>query len=160
MADSITSLITANLITDILKITTANGYNTNIAYCEQERLTERFNNRYPIVELAGPSIDVIQDESYTQGYKYILEYTAIYRDTLDDSKTSDNPVTYQARNVESDIIKGIMADHARGGYAIITYPTESYYALDFGPNNEPIFTVVLTFKVETFVKWNDPYTLG
>jgi len=158
MADSIIALISANRVTDILKVTTANGYSTNILYCEQERLTERGNNKYPRVELAGPSIDV--ENSTTEGYKYTLEYVAIYQDRLDDSLTTDNPVTYQARNVSSDIIKGWMDDHTCGGYAMITYPTETYYTLDLGPNGEPIFSVIVTFKVETFLKWDDPYTIG
>jgi hypothetical protein len=83
---------------------------------------------------------------------------AMYKALLDDSGATDNPVTYQARNVASDIIKGIMVDHTRGGLALITYPTEYYYALDFGPNDEPIFSVILMFKVETYVNKFNPYS--
>jgi hypothetical protein len=158
MADSIIAQITANRIADILKITTTNGYNTNILYCEEERLTERSNDQYPRVTLCGPAINISPEN--TEGDKYELEYTAIYTDTLDDSGTSDTPVTRQARNVSSDIIKGIMVDHTCGGLAIINYPTESSYTLDFGPNNEPLFAVVVTFKVETYLNKFNPYIIG
>ena len=158
MADSKIALITANRITDILKIVTPT-YNTIIPYCEQERLTERNNNKYPRVELAGPSVE-IDNAADTQGYKYTLEYTAIYKAQLDDSNSTDDAVTYQARNVASDIIKGWMDDHTCGGNAVITYPTESYYTLDFGPNDEPLFSVVVVFKVETYLVWDNPYTIG
>jgi hypothetical protein len=161
MADSITSLITANVVTSVAAITTANHYNTNVAYCEQERLSDRTNNRYPRVEVLGPAITINRDQGQTQADSYELEYTLLYKAKLsDDAIATEEPIPQQTDNVAPDLIKGIMADHTRGGYAITTEPTETYYTIDIGPDGEALFMIVLTFKVITFVDFKDPYVKG
>jgi hypothetical protein len=161
MSDSITSLITGNVVTSVAAVTTANGYNTNVAYCEQERLSDRTNGKYPRVEVLGPAITINRDQGQTQGDRYELEYTLLYKAKISDEDIDvDEPVPQQTDNVAADLIKGIMADHTRGGYAITTEPTETYYTIDIGPDGEALFMIVLTFKVITFVDFKNPYTLG
>ncbi len=161
MSDSITSLVTANIVTAVAAVTTANGYNTNVAYCEQERLTDRTNNQYPRVEVLGPAITINRDQGQTQGDRYELEYTLLYKAKLsDDSISTEEPVSQQTDNVVADLIKGLMVAHTRGGYAITTEPTDAYYTIDIGPNGEALFMIVLAFKVITFIDFKNPYALG
>lgn len=159
MADCITALITQNIVTSISAVTTVNEYNTNVAYCEQERIVERKNDRYPIVEVAGPAMD-INSENHTQGSEYDLEYSLFYQELINDDSLSDEPATRQADNVIADLIKGLMADVTRGGYAITTKPISGFYAIDETNDGLPIFMVVLTITVKTIIDSFDPYELG
>jgi hypothetical protein len=160
MADSIVSLINQNLITAISAITTANGYNTNIAYCEQERISERMNDRYPMVILCGPSASISPEDGHTSALNHELDYTLVYYEKINDDTLTDEPATQKTDNVVADLIKGVMADHTRGGYAIITFPTDYYYTIDYTPDGMPMFAIVLTIKVKTILQWNNPYQIG
>jgi hypothetical protein len=161
MADSVTSQITANLVSAVAAVTTAHTYNTNVAYCEQERLTDRTNDQYPRVEVLGPAITINRDSGQTQADRYELEYTLLYKAKLsDDAISTEEPIPQQTDNVVADLIKGIMVDHTRGGKAITTEPTEAYYTIDIGPNGEAFFMIVLTLKIITLIDIFNPYNLG
>jgi len=158
-ADCISALITNNLVTAVAAVTTANGYNTNVAYCEQERLTDRKNDRYPMVTVAGPYQNFDADE-HTLGTRDMLNYTLFYEARLDDRDTDDDSISKQARNISADIIKGVMQDRRRGEYAINTRVQEAFYTVDFTNDDAPEFIVVVTLEVETILDATNHYQNG
>lgn len=160
MADWIGQLITNNVVTTIAGVTTANGYGTNIAECIQERIVMRANDAYPRVEVSGPAVSFSREEEGVNPRgrtKIKLEYSAFYYDQVDDSAADDEPVSKQTANVPADIIKALMVDRTRGGYAIMTTITDAYSSIDFIGEN-PIFLWVITFEVETFINELNPYS--
>ncbi len=160
MADSKISLITQNLVSSTAAITTVNGYNTNVLFCEQERVSERMNDRYPMVIVCGPAGSINPQDESTSALIHELEYTLVYFEKINDDNLAEEPATQKTDNVVADLIKGVMADHTRGGNAIITRPTDYYYTIDFTSDGMPVFTIVLTIKVQTLLQWNDPYNIG
>ena len=157
--DCIASLITASLVTAEAAVTTANGYNTNVAYCEQERLTDRKNDRYPMVTVAGP-YQTFDPDVHARGTEDTLEYTLFYEAQLDDRDTDGEPLAQQADNVAADLIKGFMVDRRRNEYAINTSAKEAFYTVDYTKEDNPIFVVVVTLEVKTILDAENPYQNG
>lgn len=159
MADCITALITQNIVAAITSVTTENGYDTNIEYCSQERISDRRDDRYPRVEIAGPALDIDQG-THTQGDQYDLEYTLFYYNPINDDSFDDEPAPMQTQNVVADLIKGLMVDHTRGGYAIMTRPAEAFYTIEYTNDGGPVFVVALTVNVTAIIDSFNPYSLG
>jgi len=160
MADWIPQLITDNLVTTVSGVTTANGYNTNIAACEQERIIMKTNDVFPRVEIAGPAISFARAEEGVNPsgrVKATLEYSAFYYEKVNDENAADDPATKQTTNAPADIIKALMVDRRRGEYAIMTTITDAYPSIDF-MGNIPLFLWVITFEVETFMNESNPYS--
>jgi hypothetical protein len=156
---AIAASISRDLVTTAATITTANGYNTNVATAEMERQIERNNGRLPMIEVCGPAVNITATK-HSGGDMYELEYALVYKANLNDDDLTGSPVTVQTENVAADIIKAIMADHTRGSHAIITRPTDYFHTLDTTGPGMNMFTVVVTFIVETLVDYKNPYLIG
>ena len=153
MADCIWALISANIVT------TGAGI-TGIALCEQERMSDRTNGVFPRLELAGPAITLSSEEegvNSTGKQKCKLEYSFLYYDRINDEQSTTDPASKQTRNVPADIIKALMVDHTRGGYAVMTTATDAYPTIDF-IGDVPVFLWVITFEVDTFIDMLNPYS--
>jgi hypothetical protein len=121
MAESIYALITANIKTVLATITTANGYNTNVAIVEQERSFLNINNRFPYVLLLEnePSPNEEYDQFRDDEFSYLIWYLDDADDAVTGTALSDvnTEFTYKNRNVPADIAKALKLDPTRGGYA-------------------------------------------
>lgn len=106
--------ITQNLKTALEGLDSYSGTPT----VELERLFNVINNRYPYIFLAGPYTD-----QETQSYnvtKTKIEYTIQYYIKYNDEDQTKDEITVATRNVAGDIVKKIMEDVNRGGFAILT----------------------------------------
>lgn len=150
---SITSLITSNIVTALGLIKTSSGYDFTPAAIEQERSLMVIDERYPFIEVSGPSVNVNTFE-YTKGDEHILTYVISYRDRIDDTNfETDKPLPEQTANVIANIHKALMVDHTRGGYAITTRIKEyGYinYMSDTGENFEVFMSIEVQALIDSF----------
>jgi len=156
-SDCITAAITQNIITALEKITVANGYSFTVNTVEQERATERINNRLPMLEVCGPAVTI--EDKTTQGKKATCGYSVVYRNLLNDDDLNSDPVTTQSQNIAADIIIALMDDHTLGGNAVMIKITDHYHDLD-DSGNTTMFNVIVSFEVETFIDMFNPYKIG
>jgi hypothetical protein len=154
----ITAGLTDNIVDELKLVTIANGYTFDINTVEQERMTERFNNRLPMFEVCGPAVSI--DTKTTQGMQYTSGYTVVYKALLNDDDLTASPVTKQTQNIAADIIMALMADHTHGGLAIMTNVTDYYHTLDDAPNGTTMFNVLVSFEVVTHVDMFNPYKIA
>lgn len=161
-ADCIISMTTADMVSALQNITTANDYNTNIITVEQERIAERINDRLPMIEVCGPVVSIRRDDAAAQtgGDYYEAMYLLVYKELVNDENLSTEPATQRMDNVGADIIKALMDDHTRGGRAINTEVTDVYYNMDTMKNEIPIFCVNVEVTIKTIIDSFDPYKIG
>jgi hypothetical protein len=156
-SDCITAAITQNIITALEKITVANGYSFTVNTVEQERATERINNRLPMLEVCGPAVTI--EDKTTQGKQATCGYSVVYRNLLNDDDLNSDPVTTQSQNIAADIIIALMDDRTLGGNAVMIKITDHYHDLD-DSGNTTMFNVIVSFEVETFIDMFNPYKIG
>lgn len=145
--------ITQNIKTTLAAITTYGGTPT----VELERLFLNINDRYPFIEVGGPYSEVdTQTHNVAQtSLEYVIKYCINYND---EDQTEDE-ITYVTRNVHGDIIKALMVDPARAGYAVIT-KVEDYGYL-FEEIEEGIeFHVYVILDITARIEATDPSLLG
>jgi len=108
------SNITENLKTALESLFTYGGTPT----VELERLYQRIGTRYPFIEVLGPYSEIETKMHNVTDTKN--EYTLMYYTDYNDETQTDDSIAYVTRNVAGDIIKQVMLDITRGGYAIVT----------------------------------------
>lgn len=155
---SIVAGITNNIVQELQQVTVANGYTFTVNTVEQERMTERINNRLPMLEVCGPAVSI--ETKTTRGQQYTTEYSIIYRALINDDDLSADPATKQTEDIAADIIMALMDDHTHGGLAIMTTVTDYYHTLDEAANGTTMFNVIVTFEILTHVDMFNPYKIG
>jgi len=160
MADSIPELITKNLEAAIhgKSITIASVSKT--ITCERERFVNVIGDRYPFGALQGPFCDVMSRAHL------IAQCNLYYVVTLCDAIADDynptvavDPVTKVVGNAASDLVKLVMLDRTRGGYATDT----TWEGFDYFINSDgdtPEMYVTVQFAVKCFLRDSDPYFTG
>lgn len=145
--------ITENLKTALESLSTYDGTPT----VELERLYTRINGRYPFVVLNGPYADVETQTHNTAHtvFEYVIQYFVDYNDEDQD----EYAITYVTRNVAGDIIKQILLDTTRGGYAIFTRITGFGNGFDGGEEGFDYYVYVV-IEVETRLEATDPSLWG
>lgn len=158
MADSIVALITQDIITTLHGEEIEYGNDTHTITCEQQRTIKCINNRYPFVELIGPMVEVNgrAHKVITCECNYIIE---VYIPANDQDDLTSDPITKITQNIHADIIKLLMDDITRGGYAKHTAFNSfgQYFTSDYG---SPEYVVYLECMVKTQLNEFDPYILG
>jgi len=155
---SIVAGITNNIVQELQQITIANGYTFTVNTVEQERMTERINNRLPMLEVCGPAVSI--ETKTTRGQQYTTGYSIIYRALINDDTLTDDPATKQTEDIAADIIMALMDDYTHGGLAIMTTVTDYYHMLDEAANGTTMFNVIVTFEILTHVDMFNPYKIG
>jgi hypothetical protein len=122
MAECRYALITQNLVD------TFNGqgidYNgqMNTMYCERQRTKRQVKDRYPFVEIIGPTGE--PKESDIHRTNVTLHYLIELRECrIDDSETDGSSRYTQAeimQNISAEIQRLVMEDYSRGGNATYT----------------------------------------
>lgn len=108
----ITANITQNIKDAVNGLATYGGTIT----AELERLFWSANNRYPYSEIAGPDI-AIETESRLKDMCSLQYEIRYFVNVNDENETVGGEITYLTRNVHADIIRALMVDVSRGGYA-------------------------------------------
>lgn len=129
--------------------------------CERERFVNIIDNRYPFLKLSGPIIEVLKRERNRVycSLHYIAEFID---DSINDSydpNTTVIPISEVLGSVEIDLMKIIMADRERGGYAKNTEWEGSGYYFD-DDEGISLFVKWLQLRVETNVIAENPYNVG
>ena len=154
MADSIVSQITQNLKDRLESLSTYGGTPT----VELSRCFLNINDRYPYIEIMGPTVEVETQTHQVADSKleYVLKYTV---NGNDENETENGEMTYLTRNVAADIIKHIMNDISRGGLAQNTEATD--YGADFEIVDEGIdYFVYVVIEIQALIDATDPYLIG
>lgn len=122
--------VTDNLKTAIEAVSMYNGTETKgPATVELERFVNIINDRYPYVVIYGPYVEGVTDKYRV--FHGDIEYEIRYLiDKNDNSENPDTEISYLTRNVNADIIRGIMLDPTRGENAINTTVKEKGYDFD------------------------------
>jgi len=142
-------------ITNNIK-STLTGLDTYGGICtvERERSVTKFNGRFPFIQLCGP-YDNDEEQITVTTEATILYIIKYYVDYNDESEVVDTEITHVTRNVNGDIIKVLMVDPERGGYALNTRYDDGY---SFGIiNNIEYFFRYVELYVSTRIDTNDPY---
>lgn len=144
--------IALNIKTSIDEITTDNGFNQNLTGLRPSR--NDFQDQAPedgivlIVQSdkTRPETQSINTDEWLQTF----EIAAIVIDS-DDATTS---IDTRLNQVESDIVKKLLTDHTRGGYAIDTIHTGSFKFDD----GEGITGINVFIQVHYRTVYGNPYT--
>jgi len=129
--------------------------------CERERFMNVINDRFPFILLSGPIIEPLSRAHLV--VHNTLHYLITFTDnTISDEYNPDStvtPITETMQDVIADIVKLLMVDRRRGGYANNTeYGTTGYYFDDDG--DTPLFNIFLQLEIKAFVRDADPYYTG
>lgn len=146
---SITEKITDN-IESALKQITLPEYDFTPGAVEQERVVTDKNNRFPYVEISGPSAEV-QAYRHTRGDLHKLQYVVSYQDDISDYTLESPPLPKQTASVVANLHRAIMADPTRGKNATITRLLDYGHTVYPDENNVPIFEVYAVFEVEAIL---------
>lgn len=122
--------VTENLKTAIEAVNMYNGTETKgTATVELERLINSIDGRYPYIIILGPYVEGVTDKYrvFHGDIEYEIRYLV---NKNDNSENPDTEISYLTRNVNADIIRGIMLDPTRGGNAINTVVKEKGYDFD------------------------------
>ena len=157
---SIVERITDDLVAALAAITVANGYDFDVAAVEQERSVQVVSDRFPFIEVSGPTAEVTR-ETTTQGDKHELSYEIAFLDAVSDLDIgTEAPYPKQVASVASALQRAIMADHTRGGLAAMTrvleYGPQRVYDEQAGALN----LVIMAVMVETYIDMFDPDKLA
>lgn len=159
MADSIRAQITANIVSALQGITTANGYNTDVSEVDELRIIPRLKPHMMIVQ-ALP-LDVQEDYQHSGHvfYRYNVCYFPFVNDDYDEDGTVE-AFQHQCRNVDADVTKAIMQDRTRGGLALNTGVDDAGPEIfgDVSGNVTPCFMVQIS--VECMINADNPYELA
>jgi len=146
--------ITENLKTALESLSTYGGTPT----VELEREYLDINGRYPYIELLGPYSEVeteIHNVANTK-LEYVIKY---YKDYNDEDYENDSAIAYVTRNVAGDIIKQVMLDVDRGGYAIKTSVVG--YGNAFEAQEERVeYFIYVVLEINARIDAKDPTYLG
>ena len=168
MADCIEAQITANIKAKLKTITTANGYNYNVAAVEQQRKLLEVNNRWPfILLLENESTKDEVDNMVIRTIEYPTWFFTAQDDRLrgDPSNAAadvDTEIAYKNRNAIADITKALCSDDSeiyRDGNAELTEVvpgTHDYYEDD----NLTLFGTWCMIVVTTRINARNPYELN
>ena len=150
--DSIKELIIKNIVAAIQNVQKSNGYQNNIPYNLIERgKTEVDTNEMPLV-LVYEGEEVVVENEFGTSLRVIQDLPVIvelwYAD-IDNLSESIN-------SYEADIIKAVMADNDRGGYAM--YTVRSGSVPFFYQDEKPMGGRDIMFTVRYESLENDPYS--
>ena len=119
MADCITELITSNLVSAIDgKVIVIAGVNRTLT-CERERFVNLANDRYPLVLLSGPIVQVDTRAHRTMNCNIHYQLLMSDNSVVDDYSpvATVDPITKTYGNAAADLIKLVMVSPNRGGNA-------------------------------------------
>jgi len=154
-----TELITDDIVSTLAAMTVAGGYDFAPGAVEQERSVLIVNDRYPFIEVAGPSGSVEQGV-HTQGDEHTIEYVVTYLDKLDDTDVdNDEPLPKQVASVIANIHKALMADHTRDSLAVMTTLKEYDYT-NYTADSGPHFEIWMVWEVRAILDSFDMTKLG
>jgi len=156
---SITSTITENIVTALKAMTLIGGYDFVPGAVEQERSEQIIANRYPFIEVAGPSgsVDV---GAHSMGDMHTISYTITYCNKLNDTNiATDDPLSKQVASVVANLHKALMIDPTRGKNAIMTRMKEYGY-VNYQTDTGEHFEVYLNIEVEAIIDSFDMAKLG
>lgn len=126
---------------------------------ELERLVLRIGNRYPFIILIGPNSE--SDDKITGSTNdeltYIIKY---YINKNDEKQTEDTELPYLTRNVCADIVKCVMNDVSRGGYAQKTTKSGNGYAYDLSEEGNWEFYRYVIIEISVLINKFNPYVIG
>lgn len=155
MSDSIIALISQNLVTTLDGKKLSRDLVRTIT-CEEQRL-QTMRIEYPYIAVVGPSVQVKSRANKSAHCSLDYNLYLVDNEINDEQRRNANPVAYQMRNDVSDIIKFLMVDITRGGYAVRTH-WNSYDPM-INPEG-PEYIIALDIEIECFVNEFDPYLLG
>lgn len=164
MADTITELITQNIVTSLHGETINYDGEDRTITCERERFINTINDRYPYCKLSGPIVEVVgrAHSICNCNCHYMLTLTEnTIRDEYDPENDVDE-ITRITGNVAGDMIKllvGSVSLRTRGGYARNTQWEGYGYYFDFDEDT-PLYCVYLQLIVKTVINEIDPYLTG
>lgn len=146
-------------ITDNI-LNTLKGLNLygGIPTVECERIHLEIDDRFPFITLIGPFTTVEPNQSQIDNnlVYYGVKY---YIDENDEDKIIGNELPFRTRNVGWDILKGLMNDETRGGFAQCTQVETIGHAIEL-LSDMAIFFVYVTFIIKMRTAKTDPSIMG
>jgi hypothetical protein len=158
---SVFAEITKNLISVLHGKSITYGGSTRTTTCERERFVNVIDDRFPFIVLSGPIVEIL---NRAHGVVHsTLHYIVTFADnTINDEYDPDEsvaPITETMQDVIADLIKLVMVDRTRGGYANNTeYNGAGYYFDDDG--DTPLFNIYLQLEIKSITRDTDPYYTG
>jgi len=164
MADSIQAQITANIKTKLRTITTANGYNYDIAAVEQQRKILEINHRFDfILLLENEAVKDDMDNMVIRRLEYPTWFFSKQNDRLTGTAATDldSEIAYYNRNAIQDITKALCSNDSeiyRGGNAELTEVIPGTHDL-YEDGNLVLFGTWCMIVVTTSINARNPYEL-
>jgi hypothetical protein len=158
--DSVSGKISGNLVgTFSGKMINYTGTAETIT-CEMQRSVTVIDDRYPFVEILGPSVEVLTRDNLSMdcNLHYRIEFTDIVKDKYLKASLAD-PASKQIRNLHADLMKLLFVDLTRGGNALMTEITGwgHYFA---GDPASPELVLYLDIVVRAIIRYDNPYLIG
>lgn len=155
MADCVYAGCTANLKAALEAITSPT-YNTNVQKVEQARRLLKLDvDEFMLLQEFSPEY---QDD-FEHTSDEVWKYRAIYFRLANDDG-SNNPFTYQNRNVVADVRKAIMVDRTRGGNCDNTIVRDSGHAIFVDEEGNMLPGTYVDIDCMASVDADDPYNLA
>jgi len=149
--EPIVELIAQNVATTLATVTTANGYQYNLAVERPHRRDQlpRLRDQLVIPYMGDPLVQdgPLSKTQYQQPF-FILFFAAV---------ASGSQVETKVNRITADIIKALMVDRTRGGYAIDTMAGEW---AEFDDVPAGMDGRVVQIDVQYRVQQNNPYNQG
>lgn len=150
-------LIAQNIVTAIGEITVANSYNYDLTAARPTRLGFDASTKHRDLTVLIVQDDADEDESKaSEGNPPMLAWVQPFMliAYVIESDASTDPIDQRINRVRADIIKKLMIDVTRGGYAHNTTFTGSR-VFSLAPG---VTGVVLYIDIDYRVRSTDPYT--
>jgi hypothetical protein len=161
MADTVFESITKNIVTTLSGLSLSYGGVTKTLSCDRERYVDVIGDRTPLAIIVGPNVEVISRAHLVAHcelvYQIMVVDTSINDEYDPDSITT--PITEVMANVSGDVVKQLMIDRTRGGYAQNTEFDACGHYFD-SDGKIPMFISYVLLTVKAFVRDTDVYTTG
>ena len=152
MATSIREYIMDDLIADIKTVKKVNGYDNDISDGRVFRASASVDtNAFPSVYVFEGDESIVERE-YSGSNTHVVKDMEVLVEVWD---SSYDDLAGLINSIEADVIKAILADSTRGGYAIVTEQTGS---TPFFVESENIGGRIISFNIRYEHKEIDPYT--
>ncbi|MFA5323426.1 MAG: hypothetical protein WC373_12205 [Smithella sp.] len=161
MADTVFESITKNIITTLSGLSLSYGGETKTLSCDRERYIDVIGDRTPLAIICGPNIEVMSRAHLVTHCELVYQIMVIDTSVNDeyDSDVVIAPITEVMANIPGDIIKQLMTDRTRGGYAQNTEFDACGYYFD-SDGKIPMFISYVLLTVKAFVRDTDVYSTG
>lgn len=164
MPETILAKITNNIEETLKLISTDKGYTFTPSAVEQQRIHLTIKNRYPFIEIIGPTTSISPRKKVFGGRSsdlYDIEYLIIvYTNTTDSDVDTEEPVTKRTQDLFSDIQVALQEDTTRGGNAMQTDMLSFSSVIEEGDNGPEFMATAIDISIKAFIDTNDPTLKG